>query len=105
MSYSIGDNLKVSVFGQSHSDSIGVLIDGLLPGFEIDMDKLLRFMERRAPGRNEFQTSRKEADIPYFVSGLNENTTCGAPLVAFIKNTNIQSNDCRYYLLSKCFRR
>ncbi len=93
MSYSFGENLKVSVFGQSHSDAIGVVVDGLLPGFEIDMDKLLKFMERRAPGRNELQTSRKESDIPEFIAGLNENTTCGAPLVAIIRNKDTNSKD------------
>ena len=55
MSYSTGDNIKVTVFGQSHSDAIGVILDGVPPGISIDFNKLNAFMERRAPGRNEYQ--------------------------------------------------
>ena len=93
MSSIIGDKIKVSIFGQSHAKAIGVTVDGFPAGFEIDMEELGRFMERRAPGRNAFSTSRKEADIPEFITGVLGNVTCGAPVSALIYNTNQHSKD------------
>ena len=93
MSSIIGDKIKVSIFGQSHAKAIGVTVDGFPAGFEIDMEELGRFMERRAPGRNAFSTSRKEADLPEFITGVLGNVTCGAPVSALIYNTNQHSKD------------
>ncbi len=93
MSSIIGDNIKISIWGQSHSDAIGVTIDGLPAGIKIDMEKLNEFLKRRAPGQNKYSTPRKESDLPEFLSGLIDNTTCGAPLCAIIKNTNTKSSD------------
>lgn len=88
-----GKNLVVSIFGQSHSEAIGVVIDGLPAGFEIDMDELQEFMNRRAPGRSKNATQRKEADKPEFLSGLFDGLTCGAPLAAIIRNKDVRSQD------------
>ena len=93
MSSTYGKNLKIAIFGQSHSEAIGVTMDGLPAGFSIDMDELQSFMNRRAPGRDKYSTPRKEADKPDFISGLVGNVTCGAPLTAIIKNTNTRSSD------------
>ncbi len=93
MSSNFGEKIKVSVFGQSHSPAIGVVIDGLPAGFEIDMYSVMRFMQRRAPGSNEYSTARKEKDIPEIVSGVVGTKTCGAPLCAIIKNSDVHSSD------------
>lgn len=94
MSNTLGDRLKVSVFGQSHAPAIGVLIEGLPSGMMIDMERVKRFMARRAPGRNALSTTRKETDEPRIISGLNEwNQTCGAPLCAVIENGDTRSKD------------
>ena len=93
MSSTIGNNVKISIFGQSHSNGIGVCIDGLPSGKKIDMDKLRNFMQRRAPGNNEYSTKRKEADEFEVISGLVDDTTCGAPFAAIIRNTNTRSGD------------
>lgn len=93
MSSSIGENLRLSIFGQSHSPAIGMTMEGFPAGFSIDMDRLDRFLQRRAPGRNAWSTPRREADAPEYVSGLVGNTTCGAPLTAIIRNTNTRSAD------------
>ncbi len=93
MSSVFGEKLKVSVFGQSHSAAIGAVIDGLPVGFEIDFEKLNKFMLRRAPGQNTLSTPRKEADKIEFLSGIVNNKTCGAPICAVIKNTNVNPND------------
>lgn len=93
MSSTYGNKIKISIFGQSHSEAIGVTIDGLPAGISIDMEELQRFMNRRAPGQSKYTTPRKEADRPEFLSGLVGNMTCGAPLSAIIRNTNTRSGD------------
>ena len=93
MSSSFNGNIKFTIFGQSHSPAIGVTVEGLPAGFEPDMSELARFMQRRAPGRNEFSTPRSEADVPEFISGLFDGRLCGTPLTAIIKNTNTRSGD------------
>lgn len=92
MSCSFGNNIKVTVFGQSHSESIGCVLDGVPAGEKIDFDALYAFMKRRAPG-DRFSTPRKEADFPKIVSGVVEGVTCGAPICAVIDNTNTRSHD------------
>lgn len=94
MSSVFGNNLRVQIFGQSHSPAIGCVIEGLPSGVAIDLDELQRFMDRRAPGKNAWSTPRKEADMPHIVGGLNERgETCGTPLAALIQNTNTRSHD------------
>lgn len=89
----LGEHIHVSVFGQSHSPAIGVVVDGLPAGERVDMEELGRFLKRRAPGQNATSTPRKEADLPQFLSGLVDDVTCGAPLAALIENTNTRSQD------------
>ena len=89
----LGEHIHVSVFGQSHSPAIGVVVDGLPAGEKVDMEELGRFLKRRAPGQSPTSTPRKEADLPHFVSGLVDDVTCGAPLAALIENTNTRSQD------------
>ena len=93
MSCNFGNNIKLTVFGQSHSEAIGVVIDGLPAGFEIDFEKTAAFMARRAPGKNDLSTPRKEADEVKILSGIVDGKTCGAPLCAIIENTNTRSGD------------
>ena len=88
-----GNKIKISIFGESHGEAIGINIDGLPAGFEIDMDKVFYEMERRAPGRNELSTPRKEKDLPEILSGYFEGKTTGTPLCAIIRNTNTKSKD------------
>ena len=93
MSSMTGNKIKISVFGQSHSEGIGVVIDSLPAGKKIDLEKVYQFMERRAPGRSILSTQRKEADKPEIISGLVNGVTCGVPLCAVIRNTNTRSAD------------
>ena len=85
--------LTVSLFGQSHAPGIGVTIDGLPAGEAIDLEELQAFLNRRAPGRGPWATTRKEEDRPEILSGLAGGYTCGAPLAALIRNTNTRSGD------------
>ena len=102
MSSTYGQNLRLTIFGQSHSDAIGVTVEGLPSGFPIDMAALQAFLNRRAPGRNDWSTPRKEADLPEFLCGVKDGITCGAPLTAIIRNTNTRSGD--YEQLRYCPR-
>ena len=93
MSSTYGEKIKISVFGESHGNAIGVVIDGLPAGVKIDMDKVLVQMSRRAPGKDKTATPRKESDLPKVLSGMLGDTLTGAPLCAVIENTNTKSGD------------
>ena len=93
MSSTWGNKIRISVFGQSHAEAIGVCIDGLPAGERVDREELGRFMQRRAPGRSKVSTPRREADEVKILCGLVEDVTCGAPLAAIIENTNTRSRD------------
>lgn len=93
MSSMYGENLRLSVFGQSHAPAIGMTLDGIPAGLPVDMAALQAFLARRAPGQNSFSTTRKEADAPEFLCGISDGFTCGAPVTAIIRNTNTRSGD------------
>lgn len=93
MSSVIGDKIKLSIFGESHGEAIGCVIDGLPPGIKIDMNAVYKDMQRRAPGKDKTATPRLEKDIPHILSGMLDNVTTGAPLAMVIENTNTKSGD------------
>ena len=89
----IGQRIRLSIFGQSHSEAIGMTLDGLPAGLPVDLEQLQAFLNRRAPGRNSWSTPRREEDRPEFLCGIKDGFTCGAPLTAVIRNTNTRSKD------------
>ncbi|MCC8074294.1 MAG: chorismate synthase [Clostridiales bacterium] len=93
MSSNFGDKIKLSIFGESHGEAIGCVIDGLPSGIKLDLDKIYVDMARRAPGRDKSSTPRLEKDIPHIISGVIDNVTTGAPLAMLIENTNTKSGD------------
>ncbi|MGI5949970.1 chorismate synthase [Peptoniphilus sp.] len=93
MSYSFGKNYKITVFGQSHSKEIGVVIDGIKTGYQINYDLIEKNLDRRRPGKNKYSTTRKELDSFKIVSGEVDGITCGAPLCAVIENKDQKSKD------------
>lgn len=92
MSSNFGNIVKISIFGQSHGEGIGVVIDGLPAGEKIDLESVQAFMARRAPG-GQGATQRKEKDQVRILSGLVDGITCGAPLCGIIENTDVKSAD------------
>lgn len=102
MSSVFGESLKLSIFGQSHGAAIGMTLDGIPAGLPVDADKLQTFLNRRAPGQNNWSTPRREEDRPEFLSGIIDGYTCGAPIAAVIRNTNTRSGD--YANLKDCPR-
>ena len=102
MSSTYGENLKLSIFGQSHGPAIGMTLDGIPAGLPVDTEKLQEFLNRRAPGQNDWSTPRKEEDRPEFLGGILDGYTCGAPIAAVIYNKNTRSGD--YASLKDCPR-
>ena len=88
-----GENIKLTVFGESHGEAIGAVLCGVPAGYKIDMDAILTQMARRAPGKDKTATPRLEKDFPSVKSGLLNNTTTGAPIAVMIENTNTRSGD------------
>ena len=88
-----GENINLSIFGESHGKGIGVIIGGLSAGVELDIDLINKEMSRRAPGKNQFSTSRKECDKFEIISGYFNNRTTGSPLCVVINNTSQRSKD------------
>ena len=93
MSATFGERLRVTVFGQSHSEAMGAVVDGLPAGLRIDTEHLRAFLARRAPGQGPLTTARREPDAPEIVAGLADGVTCGAPLCILIRNTDARSRD------------
>ena len=93
MSSFFGQHLRLSLFGQSHGEAIGVTMDGFLAGMVIDMARVKREMARRAPGQSDLTTPRKEPDEPELLSGVLDGRTTGQPICAIIRNTNTRSQD------------
>ncbi len=102
MSSTYGENLKLTIFGQSHGPAIGMTLDGIPAGLPVNFDELQVFLNRRAPGQNNWSTPRKEEDRPEFLAGVLDGFTCGAPIAAVIHNTNTRSGD--YANLKDCPR-
>ncbi|MBQ5398695.1 MAG: chorismate synthase [Ruminococcus sp.] len=90
---SFGTSLRLTVFGESHGEGIGAVLDGVPAGYKIDMDKVLLQMARRAPGKDKTATPRVEKDFPNVKSGILNGVTTGAPIACVIENTNTKSTD------------
>lgn len=89
---SFGKNFRVQIFGQSHGEYVGVIIDGCPPGIDLTPEDFKVDIERRKPGAKG-TTPRKEADIPEIISGVFNNKTSGAPMTILFKNGNTRSVD------------
>ncbi|MBQ6430261.1 MAG: chorismate synthase [Oscillospiraceae bacterium] len=93
MSSTFGSVLRLTIFGQSHAPAVGMVLDGFPAGFAPDFDELNAFLSRRAPGQSPYATARVEADEPEFLSGFSGGRTCGAPIAAILRNTDVRGKD------------
>ncbi|HVN59357.1 MAG TPA: chorismate synthase [Bacteroidales bacterium] len=85
-----GRIFRISLFGESHGEAIGVVIDGCPPGIDVSPEDFLADLERRRSGRKG-TTPRKEGDIPEILSGIYYGKTTGAPVTIIARNTNVDS--------------
>lgn len=89
---SYGTNFRISMFGESHGDLIGVVMDGVPAGLPLCTDDFLADLDRRRSGAKG-TTPRKESDLPHIVSGVFEGHTTGAPVTVVFENSNTRSKD------------
>ncbi len=92
MSGNWGQAFRLSIFGESHGNGIGIVVDGLEPGLRLDMEEIRFQMARRRPGQ-KLSTARSEADEVEILSGVKDGITCGTPVCGLIRNTNTRSGD------------
>lgn len=90
---SFGRIFRVHIFGESHGESVGVVIDGCPAGLDINETLLLPDLERRKGGIQKGTTPRKEDDYPIFKSGIFNGKSTGAPILIFFENKNTRSED------------
>lgn len=81
-----GEMFRISTFGESHGPAVGVVIDGVTPGVELDLAAIQRELDRRRPGQSSLTTQRKEPDAVEILSGLFEGKTTGAPILMILYN-------------------
>lgn len=90
---SFGRIFRVHIFGESHGESVGIVIDGCPAGLLLSADDLLPDLERRKGGKQKGTTPRQEADYPFFKSGVFNGKTTGAPITILFENNNTRSAD------------
>ena len=90
---SFGNKFRFTTFGESHGKALGCVVDGVPAGLEIDEAFIQSELDRRKPGKSEFETARKEADAVEILSGVFEGKSTGTPIAMVIFNTNQKSKD------------
>ncbi len=99
---SFGQMYRVTTFGESHGEALGIVIDGMPAGLTVSLEDLKKELKRRAPGQHAVHTSRKEDDVPEILSGVYQNKTLGTPITVIVRNTNQKSDD--YNALKDSYR-
>ncbi len=92
MKNSFGNNISITLFGESHGEMIGAVLDGIPSGVKIDREAIKREMNKRRP-QGEISTSRKEEDEVKIVSGVMNDVSVGTPITLLIQNANVISKD------------
>lgn len=97
-----GDLFRITTFGESHGQGVGVIVDGVPAGLALSEADIQKELDRRKPGQSEITTPRKESDTVHILSGLFEGRTTGTPIGMVIYNENVRSED--YDNLRNIFR-
>ncbi|MBQ7295082.1 MAG: chorismate synthase [Clostridia bacterium] len=92
MKNTFGNNICITLFGESHGEAIGCVLDGIAPGVEVDEEFIASQMEKRK-GINSISTPRREADKVRILSGVFEGKTTGTPIALMIENQSQHSKD------------
>ena len=93
MGNTFGRAFRVTTWGESHGDAVGVTIDGCPPGIELDLSIIQEELDRRKPGQSEISTQRKEGDRAEILSGVFEGITLGTPISVSVWNSDARSKD------------
>lgn len=93
MSNTIGKNLRLTLFGESHGEGIGCVLDGFPPGYAIDIDDIQSDLNLRRPGFSSMTSPRKESDQVKIISGIFNGVTTGAPISFYIENKDMNSKE------------
>lgn len=88
-----GKMFRISTFGESHGEGLGVVVDGCPSNISITLEDIMKNMDRRKPGNVKIGTARTESDTVEILSGTFEGKTTGAPIALVIRNTNQRSGD------------
>ena len=92
MGMSLGESVRVTLFGESHGAAVGALLEGVPPGIPIDVTTLIEDLERRRPGRR-LLSSRTEPDHCEILSGVYEGQTTGYPILLLVRNQDAKPRD------------
>jgi len=99
---SFGNIFKITTFGESHGEALGVVVDGMPAGITVDRELLDKEMARRRPGQSQLTTTRQENDQVEIVSGIMDGLSTGTPIAMLIRNNNQHSKD--YSDIARIFR-
>lgn len=99
---SFGQIFRITTFGESHGEGVGVIVDGCPPRISLASEDFGRDMARRRPGKSLYESPRKEADQVEILSGVFEGLTTGTSIALFIRNRNADSRP--YEILRRLFR-
>ena len=88
-----GQSFKITTWGESHGDAVGVIIDGCPPGIQITAEEIQADLNRRKPGQSEISTQRKEGDQAEITSGIFDGQTLGTPISIIVWNTDAKGKD------------
>lgn len=88
MSFTTGNELRLTIFGESHGTAVGGVIDGFPSGFKVDIAETSKWMERRRPGQSDVTTQRKESDRINILSGISDGYSNGGPISFYITNSD-----------------
>ncbi len=90
---SFGRIFRIHIFGESHGESVGIVIDGCPAGLPLTINDFLPDLEKRKGGTQKGTTPRQEDDMPIFKSGIFNDKTTGAPITILFENKNVRSSD------------
>ena len=93
MGNTFGKAFRITTWGESHGDAVGVVIDGCPPGLPVSIEEIQLELNRRRPGQSDISTQRKESDRAEILSGVFEGKTLGTPISISVWNTDARGKD------------
>ena len=93
MANTFGHLFRITTWGESHGDAIGVAVDGCPPRLPLDVEDIQKELDRRRPGQSEISTQRREGDRAEILSGVFEGETLGTPILIGVWNSDARSKD------------